>query len=213
MSRDSDHLPHSFEAEKAVLGAILLDPGWRDELGVWLGLGDFYDARCKRVYRAMLQVDGEAEIVAVQDQLEQTGKLAQAGGPAFLAKLIEGLPTAARAEHYAKIVSKHARRREGMALFAKATEQIDKGEPAEVLASVRQALQRLEQRQPQRRLEPLKVLTADELLSGGWPEPVWAIPSLLPVGPTILAGKPKIGKSFLCLQIAQAVAAGGTVLG
>jgi RecA-family ATPase len=56
-------------------------------------------------------------------------------------------------------------------------------------------------------------LTADEILTTKWPEPIWAIPGILPVGLSILAGVPKVGKSWLALQIAQAVAAGGVVLG
>jgi RecA-family ATPase len=53
------------------------------------------------------------------------------------------------------------------------------------------------------------LLTADELLTTEWPEPVWAIPNLLPAGLTILAGKPKVGKSWLALQLAQSIATGG----
>ncbi len=46
-----------------------------------------------------------------------------------------------------------------------------------------------------------------------WPEPTWAVPGLLPAGLCIFAGKQKAGKSWLALQIAQAVATGGHVLG
>jgi len=60
---------------------------------------------------------------------------------------------------------------------------------------------------------PLDLLTADSILKTDWPEPVWAVPGLLPVGLTILAGAPKVGKSWLALQIAQAVAAGGVIFG
>lgn len=56
------------------------------------------------------------------------------------------------------------------------------------------------------------LITADTLLTTEWPEPVWAVPDLLPAGLTILAGKPKIGKSWLALQLAQAVATGGKAL-
>jgi hypothetical protein len=59
----------------------------------------------------------------------------------------------------------------------------------------------------------LPVHTADEILTTEWPEPIWAVPGILPVGLGILAGAPKVGKSWLALQIAQAVAAGGVVLG
>ncbi|MDY6876791.1 MAG: AAA family ATPase [Chloroflexota bacterium] len=60
---------------------------------------------------------------------------------------------------------------------------------------------------------PLDLLTAHTILTTVWPAPVWAIPDLLPAGLTILAGKPKVGKSWLALQIAQSVATGGFALG
>jgi hypothetical protein len=56
------------------------------------------------------------------------------------------------------------------------------------------------------------IMTADYILTKDWPEPIWAVPGILPVGFAILAGAPKVGKSWLALQIAQAVAAGGYVL-
>lgn len=59
---------------------------------------------------------------------------------------------------------------------------------------------------------PLDLLTADEILTAEWPEPVWAIPNLLPVGLTIIAGRPKVGKSWLALQIALSIASGGVAL-
>ena len=57
------------------------------------------------------------------------------------------------------------------------------------------------------------LLSADSVMGTDWPEPTWAIPNYLPVGLTILAGKPKVGKSWLSLQIALAVGAGGQTLG
>jgi len=61
--------------------------------------------------------------------------------------------------------------------------------------------------------QAFELLTADFILTNDWPEPTWAIPGLLPVGLTILAGRPKAGKSWLALQIAKAKAEGGEVLG
>ena len=58
----------------------------------------------------------------------------------------------------------------------------------------------------------LPILSANEILSTVWPEPVWAVPGLLPAGLTLLAGAPKIGKSWLSLQLAKAIASGGTFL-
>jgi hypothetical protein len=55
--------------------------------------------------------------------------------------------------------------------------------------------------------------TLTELLAMDIPEPRWAVPGLLSEGLTILAGKPKIGKSWLALNLAITIAGGGTALG
>jgi hypothetical protein len=62
-------------------------------------------------------------------------------------------------------------------------------------------------------LPPLKTITAAELLAMEIPEPRWAVPNLIPEGLTILAGRPKAGKSFFGLGVALAVAHGGYALG
>ncbi len=56
------------------------------------------------------------------------------------------------------------------------------------------------------------LISADAILSTAWPEPRWAVPGLLPAGLTICGGRPKVGKSWLGLQLALAVAGGGQVL-
>ena len=55
--------------------------------------------------------------------------------------------------------------------------------------------------------------TLPELLARQLPPIQWAIPDILPEGLTLLAGKPKLGKSWLALAMALAVAAGGVALG
>jgi len=59
----------------------------------------------------------------------------------------------------------------------------------------------------------LKAFTASDLEDMIFPEPKWAVPGLLPEGLTILAGRPKRGKSWMGLGIALAVASGGKALG
>lgn len=62
--------------------------------------------------------------------------------------------------------------------------------------------------------QPAKVRwTAAELLHTQFPETKWAVPGILPEGLSILAGRPKLGKSWMALQIAHAVGMGGCVLG
>jgi hypothetical protein len=55
--------------------------------------------------------------------------------------------------------------------------------------------------------------TASELMQIDFPEPVWVIPNLLPQGLTLLCGKPKMGKSFLALNVALDLSSGSKVLG
>jgi hypothetical protein len=63
------------------------------------------------------------------------------------------------------------------------------------------------------RLAHLNLITADALVAMNFKPPVWAIPGLVPEGLTILAGKPKTGKSWAALDFAVAVASGGAALG
>lgn len=62
--------------------------------------------------------------------------------------------------------------------------------------------------------EPRKqVWTTAELLSAQFPDPVWIVPGIVPAGLAVLAGRPKLGKSWLALSMAIAVGTGGHVLG
>lgn len=58
-----------------------------------------------------------------------------------------------------------------------------------------------------------KIWTGAELLETDFPEPDWLVPTLIPEGTTILAGAPKIGKSWLVLHLAHAISTGGFALG
>ncbi|MDT3395220.1 AAA family ATPase [Streptomyces sp. B1866] len=54
--------------------------------------------------------------------------------------------------------------------------------------------------------------TADELMATEFPEPRWAVPGIIAEGVNLLAGPPKVGKSWLSLGLALAVAAGGQAM-
>lgn len=58
-----------------------------------------------------------------------------------------------------------------------------------------------------------EVKTALEILNTEFPEPVWVLPEVIPAGLTILAGKPKLGKSWFALNLALSIANGGRALG
>jgi len=68
------------------------------------------------------------------------------------------------------------------------------------------------QTEPQEQHKP-KILNLIDMVSAEYPEPRWAVPNLIPEGLTLFGGKAKMGKSWLVLLIALAIAVGGLVLG
>ncbi|MGW7610324.1 AAA family ATPase [Streptomyces sp. NPDC054766] len=62
---------------------------------------------------------------------------------------------------------------------------------------------------PPKRERPRTAWTADQLMAADFPDPKWAVPGILAEGVSLLAGPPKVGKSWLSLGLALAVAAGG----
>lgn len=56
-------------------------------------------------------------------------------------------------------------------------------------------------------------LTTEYLMTTDFPEPVWIVKEILPAGLAFLAGKPKVGKSWLCLDLAHAVGCAGVFMG
>lgn len=58
-----------------------------------------------------------------------------------------------------------------------------------------------------------KIITADHLLAQQFPDIQWVVSGIIPEGATVLAGRPKMGKSWLALQLALTIAQGGTALG
>lgn len=94
-------------------------------------------------------------------------------------------------------------------LLKKELKQRFPSEHAAILARV----MNIDPKRPAPSLMPFRVLSADAILSTNYPEPIYTIPELLSVGLGTLGGRPKVGKSWLALQTAQAIAAGGYVLG
>ncbi|MEU5985043.1 AAA family ATPase [Streptomyces sp. NPDC047434] len=62
---------------------------------------------------------------------------------------------------------------------------------------------------PPKRERPRTAWTADQLMAADFPEPKWAVPGILAEGVSLLAGPPKVGKSWLSLGLGLSVAAGG----
>lgn len=107
-------LPHSQEAERAVLGSMLIDESAVGEaIQVFRGFGDrlFYFERHQRLYDILLKMYDESrpiEAVVVKDELLRLGVFQDLGGYDFLAGLAHAVPSALRVRHYAQIVREKA---------------------------------------------------------------------------------------------------------
>ena len=100
-------LPQDIDAERAVLGAILLQPGILREIGTGLDQDDFYLESHQRIFVAMVELEKAAKAVdqlVVISWLKEHGSLEIAGGMAYVAGLVGSVPHAEYWGHYASIL-------------------------------------------------------------------------------------------------------------
>ena len=107
--------PHNEEAERAVLGAMLLDNDSIDTAIQYLRADDFYSNANRRVFKAVLSLYNQGrekpDIITVVAELRQAGELDGAGGPAYVASLTDVVPSSANTDYYSKIVQDCSLRR------------------------------------------------------------------------------------------------------
>jgi replicative DNA helicase len=99
--------PHSIEAEQSVLGGLMLDNNAWDRIADVLTEGDFYRHDHRLIFRhifRLLEGGKPADVVTVSETLENSAELANAGGLAYLAALVQNTPSAANIKRYAEIV-------------------------------------------------------------------------------------------------------------
>ena len=100
-------LPHNLEAERAVLGAILLNAEAIHQAVEFIRDTDFFRDAHRRIFGKMLNLveRGQAiDFITVKDELGRTGDLDHVGGPAYIASLVDGLPHGVNVGDYARIV-------------------------------------------------------------------------------------------------------------
>jgi replicative DNA helicase len=106
--------PHDDEAEKAVLGALLLDSEAVGTAVQYLRGDDFYSNANGKIFEAIVNLSDRGtkpDILTVAGQLRQEGKLDEAGGPDYVASLTSIVPTSANIEYYAQTVQSYSLRR------------------------------------------------------------------------------------------------------
>ena len=107
-------LPNSLEAERSVLGAMLLDNEALDAMIEQLQPEDFYLTAHNYIFAAMrdTRMAGDAvDLITLNNALERSGKLEASGGIIYLTELMNFVPTAANVSYYASIVEEHSMQR------------------------------------------------------------------------------------------------------
>ncbi len=216
-------LPHNLDAERAVLGGLLIDPDALPVAREVLSAGDFYREGHGLVFEAMVALFGRNEavdLITLGKALEAAGQLDQVGGLAYLAYLAGGVPTAANVAYYARIVKEKAIVRRLIETATGVAERAYEyeGETEPFLREAEQAVFKISEdrirvsflpareavrgafRQIERLYErkelvtgvPTGFLDLDKLTAGFQPSDL-----------VIVAGRPSMGKTALCLNLAR----------
>ena len=214
--------PHDTDAEKSVLGALLIDKDAVVKIVEFLRPKHFYKSAHEYIYQAILnlyETREPADLITVPGELKKLGVLEDCGGVAYLTELVNFVPTAANIEAYAKLIKADAMRR---FLFSTASEIgdlaytednvddiFDKAEQKlfsvsqdrshqdfvpikEILEITFERLDELSKKKGLLRGIPTGVKNLDKMLSGLQKENL-----------VILAARPSVGKSSLAINIAQ----------
>lgn len=218
--------PQDLDAEKSIIGAILIESDALLTVAQLLKPRFFYKEAHKDIVEAFFQLYEKREpidLVTVTAQLKKNGKLDKVGGASYLSDLASGVPTAAHVLQYAQIVRDHFVKRQLIATSTKITELAfdDTGDVRSILDEAEQSVFSLSQEQLRQNFIPLKDALAesfdrlDELhkRAGGLrgvPTGFWELDSKLAglqdSNLIILASRPGQGKTSLTLNIAAHVA-------
>src|SRR5919107_1512042 len=99
--------PHDLDAERAVIGAMLVSEAAVSVVGETLAAEDFYSETHRVLYMAMMRLYAKGEPIdqlTLSDELRSVGEFDRIGGRQYVFRLVESVPTAANAARYAQIV-------------------------------------------------------------------------------------------------------------
>ena len=219
-------LPSNLEAERTVLGAILVDNAAFNSAAEILSREDFYRDAHRRIFEAMAVLAERSQpidLVTLKDELSRQSALEAVGGAAFLAGLVDGVPRITSVEHWSRLIKEkavlrnliHAGNRivqscyEGedeasalldraeKAIFDIAERRIRQGfaDMGEIVKESFRTIDQLSQSKDVVTGLPTGFVDIDEMTSG-----------LQKGDLVILAGRPAMGKTSFCLNVAQHVA-------
>jgi replicative DNA helicase len=218
--------PHNLEAERAVLGAILLEPAIIPRAIELLTPDEFYKDGHRKIYAAMVRLferSEPADALTVAEELKRAGELDEVGGQATLATLTEEATVATQFTAYAQIIRDKAQLRELIRVARDLTEHgFDETEDVRALVDrAEQMVFRISERRLQKSAVPVReVLTRTiehietlyrrkEHVTGvasGFKELDKLTAGFQKSEFIIIAGRPSMGKTAFALNVAQEVA-------
>ena len=107
-------VPHSREAEEAVIGSVLINPDAYYDVAQFLRADDFYIHRHRWIWEAFTRLHERRtpiDFLTVTEELDQLGQMSEVGGPAYITALISNVPSSLHAEAYGRIVEQTSVRR------------------------------------------------------------------------------------------------------
>jgi replicative DNA helicase len=216
---------HDTDAERVVLGSMLLTPRWVDDiLATGIAAGDFYQPAHELIFDAVTAANRAGEPHTAVDVAQRLGQdIRRIGGAPYLMDLIGSVPTAANGPFQAGKVVQLARLRRAQELGAKLIDDAGKANPDdadEVIEGMRALFDERTQSRQARDLESFETLAAEAL--DRWETPDTDV---LPTGLTdldekfngglrpghlaIFAARPAVGKSVAATVVSAHVARSG----
>ncbi|MBN2094384.1 MAG: replicative DNA helicase [Candidatus Zambryskibacteria bacterium] len=101
--------PHNLEAERALLGSVMLKPEVMFEITDLIGPQSFYAEKHRIIFEIMLELftkRNPTDLLTVSARLKEKGLLEEIGGNTFLGELVNSVPSAANASYYAELIQK-----------------------------------------------------------------------------------------------------------
>ena len=221
--------PQSIELEQGVLGAILLENEALVRVLEILNDRDFYQEAHRWIFQTMVELFEDnvpIDLLTVTERLRKNDRLGAMGGASYLTELVDMVPTAANVSHHAHIVRDKAVLR-GLIQTATTivTESYEDSEDIDVLLDrAEQSIFEISQRKSTTGFANINTILKGsfkhieqlyerkELITGvptGFADFDRLTAGLQPADLIIIAGRPSMGKTALCLNIAQHV--GGQV--
>lgn len=222
-------VPHSREAEEAVVGAVLINPEAYYDVAEFLTAEDFHIHRLRWIWDAFVRLHEQripVDMLTVTEELDRQGHLAEIGGPAYLTTLLNNVPTSLHAEAYGRMVQQSSIRRrllEAAQKIARAAQQEDLSVETAIDEAEKAVFSASEHR-ISTDLQPIKSVLSDyydrvEQMSRR-SEEIYGVPTgfidldrllmgLQPSDLLIIAGRPSQGKTSFLMSVAKNAAQAG----